>query len=99
MIRPFEGDELVSLNLLRAEDSPAGWLKFTNKYGMLKPLRELDHWYLLGRDKRLFMYQLEAEGEWHHLRKTLFKIYSFYPAIQRRDSRWLAHFIKWQDDD
>src|SRR5205807_2181167 len=67
VIRPFESDELVSRNLLRLDSSPKGWLQFTKKYGMIGHRHPLDHWHLVGRDRRRFIYNVEHEGEWHHL--------------------------------
>jgi len=95
IIRPFANDELVSRNLLETEDSPRGWLDFTNKYGLIGRTRSVNSSHLTGRDKRWFIYEVEHEGQWHHLRRTLFKIYNYYPAIQKRDKKYLAKFIQW----
>jgi hypothetical protein len=39
------------------------------------------------------------EGEWHHLKNVLSKIYDDYPAIKRRDSTYLSKVIKWDSDN
>jgi hypothetical protein len=99
-IKPFTGEELVSRNLLEADSGPVSWLEFTNKYGPLSFRDDQDACYAAGRDKRQFMYQLASHaGEWHHLRRTLFKIYNYYPAIRARDSKYLSQFIFWESDD
>lgn len=99
-IRPFAGEELISRNLLEADAGPSGWLEFTNKYGPLSSRDDRDACYAAGRDKRQFMYQLASHaGEWHHLRRTLFKIYNYYPAIRARDSKYLSQFVYWESDD
>jgi hypothetical protein len=98
-VRPFAGEELVSRNLLESDSGPRGWLQFTNKYGLLAS-GENENWHLAGRDKRWFMYQnVEHEGAWHHLRRTLFKIYNYYPAIKTKNSKYLSQFIHWESDD
>jgi hypothetical protein len=46
------------------------------------------------------MYQnVEHESEWHHLRRTLFKIYNYYPAIKTKNTKYLSQFIYWESDD
>jgi len=87
IVRPFETDELVSLNLLRLENSPRGWLQFANRYGLLGHPPPLERWHLTGRDQRLFTYEVEHEAEWHRLRKVLRSIFVYYPAIKKRDSK------------
>jgi hypothetical protein len=99
-IKPFSGEELVSRNLLESDSSPDSWLEFTNKYGPLSSHDDEDACYVAGRDKRWFMYESAAhEGEWHHLRRTLFKIYNYYPAIKAQDTKYLSQFIHWESDD
>jgi hypothetical protein len=98
-VKPFAGEELVSRNLLDSDSGPQGWLQFTNKYGLLSNDNH-ERWHLAGRDKRWFVYQsILHEGEWHHLMRTLFKIYNYYPAIKSRDSKYLSQFIHWESDD
>ncbi len=99
IVRPFETDEVVSLNLLRAGSTLKGWLDFTNKYGLLGHRPILDRWHLSGREKRTFIAEVEHESEWHHLRNVLFRIYEYYPAIQNRDSAFLNNFITWESND
>src|SRR6266545_8096684 len=98
-IRPFETDELISLNLLQTESGPKGWLDFTNRYGLVGHRAPLDSWHLFGRDKRQFLYEVENEGEWHHLKRILFKIYNYHPAITKRDTKFLSKFIQWDSDN
>jgi hypothetical protein len=95
--RPFEGDELVSLNLLNSIGSPKAWIEFSNRFGMLGT--EKENWYLTGRDRRLFMYSVEAEGEFHHLCNVLWRVYNYYPAIRTGDADLLGRFIEWDSDD
>jgi hypothetical protein len=63
----------------------------------------LDEWHLTGRgvgkDKRRFICGIEHEGEWHYLRKILRRIYRYFPAIKKRDSKFLSKFITWDSDD
>lgn len=97
IVKPFAGEELVSRNLLESDSGPQGWLQFTNKYGQLS---NDNQWHLGGRDKRWFVYlNTVHEGEWHHLRRTLFKIYNYYPAIKAKNSKYLSRFIHWESDD
>jgi len=101
-VRPFESNELVSLNLLRTGNTPQGWLNFANRYGMIGH-RALDHWYLTGRgvgkDKRWFICDVEHESEWHRLRNILRRVYHYFPAIKERGSKPLSRFITWDSDD
>jgi hypothetical protein len=103
IVRPFESNELVSLNLLQTGGSPQGWLSFANRYGMIGRQSALDRWHLTGRgagkDKRWFICEVEHEGEWHHLRNVLRRIYRYFPAIKKRDSKFLSKFITWDSDD
>ncbi|HEX9211057.1 MAG TPA: hypothetical protein VF901_11140 [Bradyrhizobium sp.] len=96
-IRPFEGDELVSLNLLNSAGSPKAWIEFSNRFGMLRT--EKERWHLTGRDRRLFLYSVEAEGEFHHLCNVLWRIYNYYPAMRTGDADLLGRFIEWDSDD
>jgi hypothetical protein len=98
-VRPFETDELVSLNLLKTAHTPKGWLDFTNKYGMIGRQPILDHWHLSGKDKHWFIYQVEHEAEWRHLTNVLSRIYNDYPAIEKRDSKHLSKIIRWDSND
>jgi hypothetical protein len=52
-----------------------------------------------GKDERWFICDVEHEGEWHHLRNVLSKIYQDYPAIKKRDSKYLSTVIEWESDD
>jgi hypothetical protein len=94
--RPFDGDELVSLNLLNGVGSPKAWIEFSNRFGMLGT--EEERWHLTGRDRRIFMYSVEAEGEFHHLCNVLWRIYTYYPAIRTRNADLLGRFIEWDSD-
>jgi hypothetical protein len=96
IVRPFDTNELVSLNLLRAGHTPKAWLEFTNKYGMIGREPLLDRWHLFGND---FVCEVEPEGEWHHLTKVLSNIYYDHPAIESRDVSYLSKIIKWESDD
>jgi hypothetical protein len=99
-IKPFASEELVSRNLLESDSGPGRWIEFTNKYGLLSSGDSPEACYVVGRDKRWFMYQSAShESEWHHLRRTLFKIYNYYPAIKAKNSRYLSQFIHWESDD
>jgi hypothetical protein len=103
IVRPFESNELVSKNLLTSGNSPQGWINFINKFGLIGRQPLLDRWHLFGRgtgkDKRHFICEVEHEGEWHHLRNVLGKIYRYHPAIRKRDSKTLSRFITWDSDD
>lgn len=99
VVRPFDSDEVVSLNLLRKGNTLKGWLDFTNKYGLIGHAPVLDRWLLCGKEKRAFIAEIEHEGEWHHLRNVLFRIYKYYPAIRDRDSEFLSNFITWSSND
>jgi hypothetical protein len=99
VVRPFDSDEVVSLNLLRTGSTLKGWLDFTNKYGLIGHIPILDRWHLFGKEKRTFIAQVEHEGGWHHLRNVLFRIYEYYPAIRDRDSAFLSSFITWFSED
>jgi hypothetical protein len=103
IMRPFESNELVSMNLLTAGDSPQDWINFINKFGLIGHQPLLDRWHLFGRDagkdKRHFICEVEHEGEWHHLRNVLGRIYRYHPAISKRDSKTLSRFITWDSDD
>jgi hypothetical protein len=94
-VRPFSGDEVVSMNILRTENKPNEWLKFVNKYGMIRPIRRLESTHIFGREKRLFYYEAEHEGEWHYLRRVLGKIYGYSEALKKRDTKFLKNFIQW----
>jgi hypothetical protein len=98
VIYPFATDELVSRNLLQVHD-PEGWLDFTNKFGMIGRRPSVDQWHMSGKDDRWFICEVEHEGEWHHLRSVLSKIYQDYPAIKKRDSKYLSTVIEWESDD
>jgi hypothetical protein len=98
-VRPFEGNELVSLNLLRTGRSPRGWLDFTNKYGMIGHTSILDRWHLSGKEDRWFICRVEHESEWRRLINVLSTIYNYYTAIKRKDSKYLSTIIKWESDD
>jgi hypothetical protein len=99
IMRPFEGNELVSLNLLRAGRTPKTWLEFTNKYGMIGHVPLRDRWHMFGKDKQHFICEVEHEGEWHHLTSVLSQIYNDHPAIENRDKSYLSKIIKWESDD
>jgi hypothetical protein len=99
VVRPFATNELVSRNFLQMAHTPKGWLHFTNRYGMIGHHPLLDHWYMSGKDDRWFIYQVEHEGELHHLTNVLSRIYEYYPAIKQRDSSYLSNVIKWESDD
>lgn len=99
IVRPFNSDHVVSLNLLRAGNTVRDWLDFTNKYGLIGRSPTLGRWFLSGKDKRTFIAETEHEGEWHHLRNVLFRVYEYYPAIQNRDFAFLKNFITWESDD
>src|SRR5262249_38860357 len=45
-----------------------------------------------------FIYDVEYEGECHHLTKVLSRIYNDYPAIMKRDSEYLSEIIKWESE-
>lgn len=96
-VRPFENDELVSLNLLNHSRSPEAWIEFSNKFGMLGT--ESERWYLVGRDPKVFMYDVEPEGAFHHLINVLARIYWYFPAVQSKDTEHLRKFIWWDSDD
>jgi len=59
----------------------------------------LDRWHLCGKEKRTFIAEIEHEGEWHHLRNVLFRIYTYYPAIRDKDSEFLSNYITWSSED
>jgi hypothetical protein len=99
IIRPFEKNEVVSLNILETDSTPNGWLDFTNRYGMLGHRPLLNRWHMSGKDTQLFICEVEHEGEWHHLRNVLFRIYYYYDAKKSRDSSFLSKFIKWESDN
>src|SRR5262249_19437945 len=44
-------------------------------------------------------YEVEHEGEWHHLTKVLSRIYYDYVAIKGRDSVYLSKVMKWESDN
>jgi hypothetical protein len=96
-VRPFENDDLVSLNLLKTADSPRAWIDFSNKFGLLGTGKE--RWLLSGRDPKLFIYSVEAEGQFHHLLNVLLRIYRYFPAIQSNNTDHLGRFIEWESDD
>jgi hypothetical protein len=98
-ICPFASNELVSLNLLQKARGPEGWLDFANKFGMIGRRSTLERWHMSGKDKRWFICDVEHEGEWHHLKKILSRIYQDYPAIKKRDSKHLSKAIEWESDD
>jgi hypothetical protein len=91
----------VSLNLLQASDSPKGWLAFANKYGAIGHSPILDHWHMGEKRKEggHRIYEVEHEGEWHHLVGVLSRIYRDYQAIKEKDSRYLKKIIKWESGD
>jgi hypothetical protein len=95
-VRPFENDNLVSLNLLNHSHTPNEWIDFANKFGMLGT--EKERWYLVGRDPKVFMYSVEPEGAFHHLINVLLRIYWYFPAIQARNTDYLRRFIEWDSE-
>ena len=99
VVRPFDTDEVVSLNILRTGSTPKGWLDFTNKYGLIGHTPVLDRWHLGGKEKRAFIANTDHEGEWHHLINVLVRIYEYYPAIRDRNSGFLSSRITWFSDD
>jgi hypothetical protein len=98
IVYPFETNEIVSLNILQVDNTPNGWLDFTNKYGMLRHGQSLDRWHMSGKDAQPFICEVEHQGEWHHLRNVLSRIYYYYDAIKKGDSVYLSKFIKWKSD-
>jgi hypothetical protein len=98
IVRPFETNELISLNLLKTAHTPQGWLDFTNKYGMIGRESIHEHWFLGGKDKYSFIYQVEHQGEWHRLTRVLSRIYNDYTAISKKDAVYLSRIIKWESD-
>lgn len=98
-VHPFQSDDLVSLNLLRTAHSPQGWLDFTNKYGMIGHRPILDRWHMGEKKGQWRIYEVEHEGEWHHLTGVLSRIYQDYQAIKKRDSVYLSKIIKWDSDN
>jgi len=99
VVYPFATNELVSLNLLQSAHGPEGWLDFTNKFGMIGRASSADRWTMSGKDKRLFICDVEHEGDWHHLTKVLSQIYRNFPAIQKRNVDYLSKKIEWESDD
>ncbi|MEH2529131.1 hypothetical protein V1277_004493 [Bradyrhizobium sp. AZCC 1588] len=96
-VRPFENDDLVSLNLVSQSCSPQAWIDFSNRFGMLGT--EKERWHLTGRDPKIFMYSVESEGAFHHLVNVLLRIYQYFPAIQSKNSDYLRRFIEWDSND
>jgi hypothetical protein len=94
--KPFATDDLISLNLVNASNSPSAWIDFTNKFGMLGT--EKERWFLSGRDPRVFVCDVEAEGSFHHLLNVLRRIYDYFPAIQSKNSNHLSRFIEWDSE-
>jgi hypothetical protein len=98
-VYPFATNELVSLNLLRTNRGPKGWLDFTNRFGMIGREPSLHQWHMSGKDERWFVCDVEHEGEWHHLTSVLSKIYQDYPAIKKRDTKYLSKIVEWESED
>ncbi|SEI19707.1 hypothetical protein [Tardiphaga sp. OK245] len=96
-VRPFQSDDLISLNLLKNATSPNSWIDFSNKFGLLGTAKE--RWFLTGRDPKVFMCTVEAEGEFHHLLNVLRRIYGYFPAIKAANTDYLSRFIEWESDD
>jgi hypothetical protein len=103
VVRPFQSNELLSLNLLVNGGTPRGWLNFVGKFGMIGHHSPLDRWHLSGKgaskDRRFFICDVEHEGDLNRLRNVLSKIYYYHSAIQKRDEKFLSKSITWDNDD